>query len=266
MNPLLHPLLRPFAAPLQAFGSIVWLTIDTAQETFSRVLSGRAPFRADTFFTQADRAGFGSVPLVALISFFLGLTMALLVGFELRRFGSQNLVPGLVGVAFTRELGPLMTGIVVASRIGAAYTAELGTMSVSEEVEAIEAMGIGPLRFLVAPRVMAIFFLMPCLAIVSSVAALMGAAAVCSVQLNFTMLFFMQRVMDNLLVRDLVSGELKSLLFGFIIGIISCYKGLSVRHGAAGVGNATTSSVVVSVTSVIAADTFFNIAMVVFYG
>lgn len=262
----MNPLFRTLTSPLQAFGSIVWLTIDTAQETFSHMLSGRAPFRADTFFTQADRAGFGSVPLVALISFFLGLTMALLVGYELRRFGSQNLVPGLVGVAFTRELGPLMTGIVVASRIGAAYTAELGTMAVSEEVEAIEAMGIGPLRFLVAPRVMAIFFLMPCLAVVSSVAALMGAAAVCSVQLNFTMLFFMQRVLDNLLIRDLVSGELKSLLFGFIIGIISCYKGLSVRHGAAGVGNATTSSVVVSVTAVIAADTFFNIAMVVFYG
>ena len=102
--------------------------------------------------------------------------MALLTGYELRTFGMERLVPELVATAFCRELGPLMTGIVLAARIGAAYTAELGTMTVSEEVEAIEAMGIGPLRFLVGPRLTAIVGLLPCLVVVSNLAALVGAA------------------------------------------------------------------------------------------
>lgn len=261
----MNPLLRFFATPLEVIGGLVWLSIDTARETGARILRGRAPFRADTFFAQADRVGYGSIPLVALISFFLGLTMALLVGHELQKFGSQNLVPGLVGVAFTRELAPLMTGIVVAARVGAAYTAELGTMAISEEVEAIEAMGIGPLRYLVAPRVMAIFFLMPCLSILSNVAALTGAAIVCNMQMQLSYYFFLQRLLDNLVVRDIVSGEIKSLIFGAIIGMISCYKGLAVRGGASGVGDATTGSVVTAVTLVIAADTLFNIALVAFH-
>src|SRR6476469_589535 len=124
---------------------------------------GRAPFRAARFFRHTERAGVGSVPLVAMVSFFLGLTMALLTGYQLERFSQERLVPGLVAIAFTRELGPLLTGIMLAARIGAAFTAELGTMQVSEEVEAIEAMGIGPLRFLVGPRMLALFLLMPCL-------------------------------------------------------------------------------------------------------
>ncbi len=261
----MNSLFRPFVPPLEAVGGLVWLFVDTARETISHTLRGRVPFRADLFFQQADRVGYGSVPLVTLISFFLGLTMALLTGYELRKFGSQNLVPGLVGVAFTRELGPLMTGIVVAARVGAAYTAELGAMTVSEEVEAIEAMGVGPLRYLVAPRALAIFLLLPCLAVLSSVAAMVGAALVCHIQLEFSYLFFLRRVLDNLIVRDIVSGELKGFLFGAIIGLVSCYKGLSVRGGSNGVGNATTSSVVTAVTTVIAADTLFNIALVAFY-
>ena len=107
-------------------------------------------------FRHTERAGVDSVPLVGLVSFFLGLTMALLTGYQLQRFGTERLIPGLVSIAFTRELGPLITGIMLAARIGAAFTAELGTMQVSEEVEAIEAMGIGPLRFLVAPRMLAL--------------------------------------------------------------------------------------------------------------
>jgi len=265
MNSLLRPIVRPFVPSLEAIGGLVWLSIDTIRETAGHMWRGRAPFRADIFFLQADRVGYGSVPLVTLISFFLGLTMALLVGYELRKFGSQNLVPALVGVSFTRELGPLMTGIVVAARIGAAYTAELGTMTVSEEVEAIESMGIGPLRYLVAPRVLAVFLLMPCLSVISNLAALAGAAIICKVQLELSYLFFIRKVLDNLIVRDIVAGELKGLLFGLIIGVISCYKGLAVRGGATGVGDSTTSSVVTAVTTVIAADTLFNIALVAFY-
>ena len=144
-----------------------WFIVHTFTETMENVRRGRAPFRAASFFRHTERAGVGSVPLVAMVSFFLGLTMALLTGYQLERFGMERLVPGLVSIAFTRELGPLLTGIMLAARIGAAFTAELGTMKVSEEVEAIEAMGISPLRFLVAPRMLALFALMPCLSVIS---------------------------------------------------------------------------------------------------
>ena len=251
--------------PLRHAGSIVWLAIDTLRETLDHALRGRAPFRAGLFFFQADRAGPGSVPLVAAISLFMGLTMALLTGYQLRKFGTQNLVPGLIGVGFTRELGPLMTGIMVAARIGAAFTAELGTMTASEEVEAIEAMGIGPRRFLVAPRVLAVFLLMPCLSVVADAAAMLGGAMVCKVQFGISLRYFGELVMENLIVRDLVSGALKSLLFGLIVGLVACYKGLSVTGGASGVGQATTAAVVTTITAVIGADTLFNIALVALY-
>src|SRR5438067_13870239 len=132
---------------LREVGSMFWFIAHTFEETIDRPRHGRVPVRAASFFRHTERAGVDSVPLVGLVSFFLGLTMALLTGYQLQRFGTERLVPGLVAIAFTRELGPLITGIMLAARIGAAFTAELGTMQVSEEVEAIEAMGIGPLRF-----------------------------------------------------------------------------------------------------------------------
>jgi phospholipid/cholesterol/gamma-HCH transport system permease protein len=250
---------------LQHLSSVVWMFIETLHEMGDQIIRGRAPFRVSTFFEQTDRAGVGSVPIVTMVSFFLGLTMALLTGYQLATFGQERLVPGLVAIAFTRELGPLITGIMVAARIGAAYTAELGTMTVAEEVEAIEAMGIGPLRFLVSPRVFAIFLLMPCLVVVSNLAALAGAAFISSVQFGMSGQYFIDNVLDSLLIRDLVAGAVKSFLFGLIIGLVSCYKGLAVTGGAAGVGSSTTSSVVTAITTVIAFDTLANIVLVAIY-
>jgi len=248
--------IRPF---LQHLSSIVWLLIETVQEAGDHMFRGRFPFRLAHFFEQTDRAGVGSVPLVALVSFFLGLTMALLSGYVLRTFGQERLVPDLVAIAFTRELGPLMTGIVIAARIGAAFTAELGTMTVSEEVEAIEGMGLGPRRLLVTPRLLSVFCLMPCLVVISDLMALLGGAIISEWAFDISGTTFFRAAVDSLFLRDIVGGTLKSFLFGGIIGLVSCYKGLSVRGGAAGVGDATTSSVVVSITAVIFFDTIFNI-------
>jgi phospholipid/cholesterol/gamma-HCH transport system permease protein len=250
---------------LREVGSIFWFIVHTFNETIDRVRSGRAPFRAASFFRHTDRAGVGSVPLVSMVSFFLGLTMALLTGYQLQRFGTERLVPGLVAIAFTRELGPLLTGIMLAARIGAAFTAELGTMQVNEEVEAIEAMGIGPLRFLVAPRLLALFSLMPCLSVVSSAAAIFATALVSRAYFNIAFTYFNDLVINSLLIRDIITGVMKSFLFGLLIGAIACYRGLSVKGGAAGVGSATTSSVVTAITTVIGFDTLFNIVYTVFF-
>src|SRR5882724_11619799 len=172
-------------------GSIFWFIAHTFEETIERLRRGRVPFRAVSFFRHTERAGVDSVPLVGLVSFFLGLTMALLTGYQLQRFGTERLIPGLVSIAFTRELGPLLTGIMLAARIGAAFTAELGTMQVSEEVEAIEAMGIGPLRFLVAPRVLALFSLMPCLSTVSNIAAVFATSLICKAYFSIAFPYFL---------------------------------------------------------------------------
>jgi phospholipid/cholesterol/gamma-HCH transport system permease protein len=250
---------------LREVGSMFWFIAHTFDETFERVREGRVPFRASSFFRHAERAGVDSVPLVALVSFFLGLTMALLTGYQLQRFGTERLIPGLVSIAFTRELGPLITGIMLAARVGAAFTAELGTMTVSEEVEAIEAMGIGPLRFLVAPRMLALFFLMPCLSTISNMAAIFATSLISKAYFSIAFPYFLDLVRDSLLIRDLITGVLKSFLFGLLIAAIACYRGLNVKGGAAGVGTATTSSVVTAITVVIGVDTLYNIVYVNFF-
>jgi phospholipid/cholesterol/gamma-HCH transport system permease protein len=250
---------------LREVGSMFWFIAHTFQEAIERLRDGRAPFRAVSFFRHAERAGVESVPLVALVSFFLGLTMALLTGYQLQRFGTERLIPGLVSIAFTRELGPLMTGIMLAARIGASFTAELGTMQVSEEVEAIEAMGIGPLRFLVAPRMLALFFLMPCLSTVSNISAILASSLISKAYFSIAFPYFLDLVRDSLLIRDLITGVFKSFMFGLLIAAIACYRGLNVKGGAAGVGTATTSSVVTAITVVIGVDTLYNIVYVNFF-
>jgi phospholipid/cholesterol/gamma-HCH transport system permease protein len=246
-------------------GSMFWFITNTFEETIERLRDGRVPFRAASFFRHAQRAGVDSVPLVGLVSFFLGLTMALLTGYQLQRFGTERLVPGLVSIGFTRELGPLITGIMLAARIGAAFTAELGTMQVSEEVEAIEAMGIGPLRFLVAPRMLALFFLMPCLSTISNISAIFASSLISKAYFSIAFPYFVDLVRDALLIRDIITGVLKSFMFGLLIAAIACYRGLTVTGGAAGVGTATTSSVVTAITTVIGVDTLYNVVYVVFF-
>jgi len=159
----------------------------------------------------------------------------------------------------------LITGIMLAARIGAAFTAELGTMTVNEEVEAIEAMGVGPLRYLVAPRILALFFLMPCLSTVSNISAIFATSLISKAYFSIAFPYFVDLVRDSLLIRDLITGVMKSFLFGVLIAGIACYRGLSVKGGAAGVGTATTSSVVTAITVVIGVDTLYNVVYVNFF-
>lgn len=247
---------------LRAVGSVAWFVADTAGEVVQRSRRRRGFLRATLLFEQTARVGVGSVPLVALVSFFLGLTTALLVGYQLHRLGAEESVPGFVAVSFTRELGALITGIMVAARVGAAFTAELGTMTVSEEVDAIEGMGLGPLRYLVAPRLLAAVLMLPSLSIVANIAAIFGGALVARWEFGISFQYFRILMIDNLVLRDIWAGLVKSLLFGLVIGIIACYKGMTASRGAIGVGTATTSSVVTATATVIACDTLCNIILV----
>jgi phospholipid/cholesterol/gamma-HCH transport system permease protein len=250
---------------VRGLGSLYGFAVESVREAAWRVRARHVPFRGELLFEQTARVGVGSVPLVALVSLFLGVTSALLVGYQLRRLGAEEQVPGFVAVSFTRELGALLTGIVVAARSGAAFTAELGTMRVSEEIDAIEGMGIGPLRYLVAPRVLASLLMLPSLSVVSSLAALAGGALVARLQFDISVRYFFVLTMDSLVLRDVWAGLVKSLLFGGIIGLVACYKGISASRGAIGVGTATTSSVVTSITGVLACDTLCNILLVRFW-
>jgi len=179
---------------LQELGSLVWMVKDTASEIVERISRHRAPIRREHYFYQCNRVGMGSVPMVVLLSVFVGLTMALLTGYQLRIFGMVTLVPAVVSVSFIREMGPLFTGIVLASRVGAAYTAEFGAMKAGGEVDAIEGMGIGARRYLVTPRFLAIFCLTPCLAVVSIVSGICGAAFISSLMLHISYGFFYDQV------------------------------------------------------------------------
>src|SRR3954471_8810363 len=213
---------------LREVGGMFWFIVHTFAETIANMRRGRAPFRAASFFRHTERAGVGSVPLVAMVSFFLGLTMALLTGYQLERFGQERLGPGLVAIAFTPGLGPLMTGIMLAARIGAAFTAELGTMEVNEEVEAIEAMGISPLRFLVAPRMLALFALMPCLSVISSLAAIIATFFISYGFFNIALAYFNDLVINSLLIRDIITGVAKSFLFWLFISVVVCFPEVCV--------------------------------------
>jgi phospholipid/cholesterol/gamma-HCH transport system permease protein len=250
---------------LRELSSLAGLIGDTLAEIGDRLAAKKTPFRLEHVFLQGNRAGVGSIPMVVLISVFVGLTMALLTGYQLRRFGLVSLVPSVVSVSFTREMGALFTGIVLASRIGAAYTAELGAMTTGGEVKAIEGMGLGARRYLVTPRLLAIFCLTPCLTVISIVSGILGGAFISNLMLQLGYGYFFDEVMSGLLVKDILAGVVKSFLFGALIGLISCYKGLAVEGGAVGVGTATTSSVVTAVTAVIACDSLCNIVLVTFF-
>ena len=208
--------------------------------------------------------GFDAVPIVSLISSFIGVIVALQGAYALRRFGALNYVVDMVAVTITRELGPLLTAIIVIGRSGSSFAAELGTMKVGEEVDALETMGLNPIRFLVVPRYVAMVLMLPCLTTVADAAGILGGALFAVVSMGWSLQNYLLRTVDSLQMRDIVTGLIKSLVFAIIITKIGCYEGLTVRGGAEGVGRATTASVVKAIFSVIAADMLFT--AIFYYG
>jgi phospholipid/cholesterol/gamma-HCH transport system permease protein len=207
---------------------------------------------------EAMAVGVGAVPIVSLISFFVGLIIALQGAYELQRLGAMQLVASLVSVAITRELGPLITAIVVIGRSGSAFAAQIGTMRVTEELDALQTMALDPVAFLVVPKFLAMAVMVPCLAIVADLMGVLGGSLFGVVGGGFTFDGYMQATGDALLLRDITSGVIKSLVFGVVITAVGCHEGFATGSGAEEVGRSTTSAVVISILLIILIDLIFT--------
>lgn len=218
-----------------------------------------APFRGSMYsipetFRQIVRIGVQAIPMASLTALSIGLTLAMQSAQELIKLGAEGFVPDLVFVALLRELGPLLIAVIIIGRSGSAVAAELGTMKVSEEIEALQVMAINPVRHLVVPRVLAMLLMLPVLVVFGNCVGTFGGWLICHFSLNMDTATFIIRCVDRASTWDLYCGLIKSVVFAWIIISISCYAGMSVTGGAEGVGKNTTSSVVLSLISVLIAN------------
>ena len=207
---------------------------------------------------QMDFIGIGSLPIVLIIGFFIGAVLLLQTAAQFERFGGTALTGDAVSLALVRELGPTITAIVVAGRNASGIASELGSMIVTEQVDAMRALGTDPIRKLVTPRVVATVFVLPLLVAVADFVGLIGGFVVAHFTLRLGAVQFWTRAIDALDPGDIVQGMVKPLFFAFVIATIGCYQGLRVKGGTQGVGRATTSAVVLSSVTVIVLDAFLS--------
>ena len=217
--------------------------------------------RTDDTLLYMQKTGIDALPIVGLISFLLGLIMAFMASIQLQQFGANIYVASLVSLSMVRELGPIMTAIIVAGRSGSAFAAEIGTMRISEEVDALFTMGFDPTRFLVVPKVIASVIVVPLLTLFSDVFAILGGLVVGVFMLDLTTNAYITQTIKTLELFDVFWGLLKSGVFALFIAWIGCLRGFKVRSGAASVGQATTSAVVSSIFLIILSDSIFAIIL-----
>jgi phospholipid/cholesterol/gamma-HCH transport system permease protein len=242
---------------LDYLGRLALLGDRAAYYIFIAPLRGK-PLRLQRAISQAMEVGVRALPVLSVITFFIGLILALQSAYELRRFGAINLVATAVAVSMTRELGPLITAIVVIGRSGSAFAAELGTMRVTEEIDALETMAISPVRFLVAPKFLAMTLMLPCLTIWANFMGILGGSVFGVAQADFTFRRYIEDSIDSLFVRDIATGLVKSVMFGITITAVGCLEGLSTGTGAEEVGHSTTRAVVMSIFMVVIVDLVFT--------
>jgi phospholipid/cholesterol/gamma-HCH transport system permease protein len=242
---------------LAYIGSLASLGGRAAYYTFVGPFQGK-PLRLQRAVSQAMDVGVRALPILSLITFFIGLILALQAAYELRKFGALNLVATAVAVSMTRELGPLITAIVVIGRSGSAFAAEIGTMKVTEEIDALETMAISPVHFLVTPKFLAMIVMLPCLTIWANSMGILGGAVFGVGQADFTWARYIRASIDALFIRDITTGLIKSVMFGITITAVGCLEGLSTGAGAEQVGRSTTRAVVMSIFLVVVVDLVFT--------
>ena len=239
-------------ARLERLGALMVMT----GKVFTRAVS--PPYAPSALVYQVEALGVRSLPIALLTATFAGLVISLQFGFFLARFGVQYTVGRVVVLTLFRELAPVLIALTVGARVGSGIAAELGSMTVTEQVDAIRALGADPLRKLVVPRVLACFILMPALTVLADVIGMVAGALVVNVQYGISYQLFFQGALDIVLMADFVSGVLKGFIFGGIVGVVGCFKGLTVEGGTEGVGHATTQTVAITSVSVCLADFFIT--------
>ena len=202
------------------------------------------PWHGRQLLRQLLNVGYLSLPVIGLTAIFSGMVLALQSYTGFARFNAENAIATVVVLSMTRELGPVLAGLMVAGRVGAAMAAELGTMRVTEQIDALVTLSTKPMNYLVVPRVLAAMISLPLLVLVADIIGVMGGFLVSTYQLNFNAGHYMHQTLNFLEIRDVTSGLIKAAVFGFIIALMGCYHGYTSKGGAAGVGGATTNAVV----------------------
>ncbi|MGD0524737.1 MAG: ABC transporter permease [Polyangiaceae bacterium] len=243
---------RRNVAFVEHMGDIASLTMGAFRSIVKR------PLEVSSTIYQIDSLGVRSLGIVAVTSIFIGMVMTIQFAFGLQRFGGIEYIPRVIVLSFLRELGPTLTAIIVGGRIGSGMAAEVGAMNVTEQVDAIRALGGDPAKKLVLPRVAAAMIVMPLLSVFADVLGTLGALAVCALEYDIRPRLFMQSALETVLLSDLFSGLLKTPIFGFIIAIVGCHFGLTTRGGTEGVGQSTTRTVVVVSIAILVADFFLT--------
>jgi len=235
----------------QALGHKIVAATDTAG--FSLVILWRSTLwirsiaaKRREILAQCYVCGIESMPVTMIVTMFSGMILALQTGIQLARYGGQDLIGALVSVTLAREMAPFMTGLILAANVGSAMAAEIGTMSVSEEIDAMRIMAIDPARFLVLPRLLAMAVMCPIITAYSDLIGIIGAAIVSRAQLGVSFRVFKTEAISALLLKDIETGFFKAFIFGVVIAIVGCTQGLRAAGGAIGVGHATRRSVVIS--------------------
>ena len=230
--------------------------------TFVRLFGMKARYRASDLFLLIQQCGAQALPIVTLISFLVGAILAFVGAVQLRQFGAQLYVANLVGIAMTREMGAMMTAILMAGRTGAAFAAQLGTMKVTQEIDAFATAGFSPLEFLVLPRVVALVLMMPLLCLYADFVGIAGGAAVGVGMLDLSWMTYFQQTASAVSLTDTAGGVFKSSVYGVLIALAGCMRGLQSGTSSAAVGDAATSAVVTGIVAIIVACGVFA---VVFY-
>ena len=237
---LLSSIGRVFLNFLEAIGRFAFFTGNAVLNCF------RPKFHIRNIFHQMLEIGYYSLPVVGLTAIFTGAVLALQSYTGFSRFNAESSIPLVVVLSITRELGPVLAGLMVAGRVGAAMAAEIGTMRVTEQIDALTTLSTNPVRYLIAPRVIAAVLMMPCLVLMADIIGVYGGYLVSTGKLNFNPGVYMKNTVDILETKDVMCGLVKAAVFGFIISIMGCYNGFHSKGGAQGVGAATTNAVVSS--------------------
>ena len=227
-----------------------------------KAMTGRARFRATDLLLFMQEAGANALPIVTLISFLVGVIMAFVGAIQLQKFGAEIYVADLVGIAVVHEMGALMTGIVMAGRTGAAFAAQLGTMKVTQEIDALTTMGIDPMEFLVLPRAVALCVMMPLLCLYADLVGIVGGAVIAGGMLGINPEMYFRRVFAAVQIADLAGGVFKAAVYGVLVAIAGCLRGMQSGSSASAVGDAATSAVVTGIVLIVSAC---GLLAVVFY-